>query len=150
MNSAFLHHINQQLIKAIQEKYQMDNATVLNISEAGKNSVMASLKQFVLKNGTGEIEGILLNKTSFNGSALQQLSFANFQKDIADKKLLNAQQTHEVAEFSINFLIDQFKSGFANSGHSKDLDGICKFLEIDKKLIQIANSPVTKFFGKLF
>ncbi len=150
MNSAFLHSINQQLIKAIKDKYRMDDAKVLNISEAGKNSVIGSLKQFVLKNGTSEIEGILLNKISFNGSALQKLSFANFQKDIADKKLLDAQQTNEVAEFSINFLINQFKSGFENSGHSKDLDGICKFLEIDKKLIQIANSPVTKFFGKLF
>lgn len=150
MNSTFLNNINQQLIKAIRDKYHYDEAKVLLISEAGRSSVIGSLKQFVLKNGTAEIEGILLDKVPFNSSKLRVLAFDNFQKDIAGKKILDASTTHEVADFSINFLIEQFKEGFNRSGFSRDLDGICNFLEIDKKLIKLANSPVTKFFGKLF
>lgn len=128
----------------------MDHAKVLAVSEAGKASIINSLKSFVIKNGTAEIEAVLLNKSSFNGTALQKFCFQNFEKDIADKKILSVEQTNEVAEFSINYLIDQFKIGFQHSGNSKDLDGICKFLDIDKKLLQLVNSPVGKMFGKFF
>lgn len=150
MNQAFLNKINQSLIQSIKAKYSMDDAKVLAVSEAGKSSIINSLKSYVLKNGTNEIEAVLLNKTNFNGTALQKFCFQNFEKDIADKKILSVQQTNEVAEFSINYLIDQFKLGFNQSGNSRDLDGICQFLDIDKKLLNLVNSPVGKVLGKFF
>jgi hypothetical protein len=150
MNQAFLNQINQSLIHSIKAKYNMDDAKVLAVSEAGKTSIINSLKSFVIKNGTTEIEAVLLNKTSFNGTALQKFCFQNFEKDIADKRILSIEQTNEVAEFSINYLIDQFKTGFNDSGNSRDLDGICKFLDIDKKLLNLVNSPVGKMLGKFF
>lgn len=150
MNQTFLNNINQALIKTLKERYNMDDANVLNLSDAGKNSLINSLKQYVLKNGTPEIEAILLEKKQFSESPLQNFCFTNFKKDIAGKRLLNEQQTTEVAEFSINFLIDQFREGFKNSGNTKDLDGICLFLGIDKNLVSLANSPMAKMFGKFF
>ncbi|MDI1235414.1 MAG: hypothetical protein PSX81_14125 [bacterium] len=150
MNQVFLNQINQDLIKSIKAKYQMDDSKVLAVSEAGKASIISSLKSFVIKNGTTEIESVLLNKSSFNGTSLQKFCFQNFEKDIADKKILSATETNEVAEFSINYLIDRFKLGFVESGNSKDLDGICKFLDIDKKLLNLVNSPVGKILGKFF
>jgi len=150
MNQAFLNQINQSLIHSIKAKYNMDDAKVLAVSEAGKTSIINSLKSFVIKNGTTEIEAVLLNKNSFNGTALQKFCFQNFEKDIADKSILSVAQTNEVAEFSINYLIDQFKTGFNDSGNSRDLDGICKFLDIDKKLLNLVNSPVGKMLGKFF
>lgn len=150
MNQEFLNTINNELIKDIKAKYNFDDAKVLTVSEAGKASIIGSLKQFVLKNGTKEIEEILLDKIPFEGSKLQAFSFQNFQKDIAEKNILDKTQTDEVAKYSINHLINQFKSGFNSSGNSKDLDGICKFLGIDKSLLGLVNSPVTKFLGKFF
>ena len=150
MNKEFLNQVNASLIKELQSKYNFDDAKVRTLGEAGKTSILGSLKQFVLKNGTSEIEGILLDKVKFNGSKLQTVSFANFQKDITEKKLLGAEQTNDVAAFSINHLIDRFKEGFNASGYSKDLDGICNFLEIDKKILGLVNSPVAKMFGKFF
>ncbi len=150
MNKDFLNQINQELIKAIKAKYQMDDAKVLAVSEAGKYSIINSLKSFVLKKGTADIEAVLLNKKSFNGSELQTYCFKNFEKDIADKQLLSKEQTNNIAEFSINYLIDQFKSGFQNSGQTKDLDGICNFLDIDKKMLNLVNSHVGKILGKFF
>lgn len=150
MNKEFLNQVNTSLIQELKSKYNFDDVKVKALGEAGKTSIIGSLKQFVLKNGTSEIEGILLDKLQFNGSKLQTVSFANFQKDIAEKKLLGSEQTNEVAAFSINHLIDRFKEGFKASGYSKDLDGICKFLEIDKKILGLVNSPVAKMFGKFF
>ena len=150
MNKDFLNKINLELVNEIKAKYQFDDAKVKTLSEAGKSSVLASLKQFVMKNGTTEIEGILLNTIQFEGSQLQTLSFNNFQKDITEKKLLDADQTKDISAFSINYLIKQFKEGFQNSGNTKDLDGICKFLDIDKKLLGLVNSPMAKIFGKFF
>ena len=147
MNLEFLNKINNELIKDIKAKHNFDDAKVLTISEAGKSSIISSLKQFVLKNGTKDIEDILLDKTHFEGSKMQSFCYQNFHKDIAEKNILNKQQTDEVASFLINQLISQFKTGFNASGNTKDLNGICQFLSIDKALLGLVNSPVTKFFG---
>ena len=104
----------------------------------------------MLKNGTKDIEDILLDKTHFEGSKMQSFCYQNFHKDIAEKNILNKQQTDEVASFLINQLISQFKTGFNASGNTKDLNGICQFLSIDKALLGLVNSPVTKFFGNFF
>jgi hypothetical protein len=150
MNKVFLNTVNQELIQAIKTRYKLPDSKVLALSEAGRSSVINSLKAFVLKNGTAEIEAVLLDKKPFNNSSLKPFCFSNFEKDIAEKHLLDKVQTHEIADFSINYLIDKFKEGFIASGNTRDLDGICKFLEIDKKMIGLVNSPFGKILGKFF
>jgi hypothetical protein len=150
MNKEFLNNIQNELKAALHSKYQLDDSSVIALSEVGQTSIISSLKHFVLKNGTAEIEGILLNKISFNGSELQKISLANLQKDISDKNVLSDDPSLEIADFSINLLINRFKESFQQSANTKDLDGICNFLGIDKKILGLVNSPVGKIFGKFF
>lgn len=150
MNTAFLNSINNDLIGLLKTRYAFDHNKVLALSEAGRSSLINSLKQFVLKNGTPEIEAILLEQKKFSESPLQAHCYKGFENDLKDKNLLPKEQIKEVAEYSINFLIDRFRIGFRDSGLSRDLDGICKFLDIDKNIVKLANSPMAKMFGKFF
>ena len=48
IQKGYLNQINQSLIQSIKAKYNMDDAKVLAVSEAGKASIINSLKNFVI------------------------------------------------------------------------------------------------------
>jgi len=150
MNHEFLQQVAEALKAETRKKYNFDEADLFALSAAGQNSLTQSLKQYVIKNGTADIEGILLGKMDFRDSKFQATATEQLQKDLKERKILDDQQLQEVSSFSTDFLIKAIKDGFDQSGSSKDLDGICAFLGIDKTMLKMINSPVGKMFGKFF
>jgi hypothetical protein len=150
MNREFLMQVAEKLKTATREKYNFDEATIFSLSATGQNSLTQSLKSYVMKFGTADIENILLGKLDFNGSKLQAIATDKLRKDVKERKVIPDEQVDDVSLFSSNFLIKEFTDGFQSSGYSKDLDGICAFLDIDKTMLKMINSPVGKMFGKFF
>jgi predicted RND superfamily exporter protein len=150
MNTEFLQEVAQSLKLATKQKYNFDEPKLFALSAAGQNSLTQSLKSYVLKNGTSDIENILLGKLDFNGSKLQEVATDKLRQDLKERNLADDSEINEISVFSTNYLINEFKEGFMRSGNTKDLDGICQFLGIDKSMLKMINSPVGKMFGKFF
>ncbi len=150
MNREFLQEVAESLKTATRNKYHFEEADLFALSAAGQNSLTQTLKQYVIKNGTADIEHILLGKLNFEGSKFQAVATEQLMKDLKERKILDDAQLKDVSVFSTDFLINKFKQGFLDSGNSKDLDGICAFLGIDKTMLKMINSPVGKMFGKFF
>jgi hypothetical protein len=150
MNHEFLKEVGESLKTATRNKYHFEENDLFALSAAGQNSLTQVLKQYVMKNGTSDIENILLGKMDFQGSKFQAVATEKLQQDLKERKILPDDQLKDVSVFSTDFLIDKFRQGFQNSGNSKDLDGICAFLGIDKNMLKMINSPMGKMFGKFF
>jgi hypothetical protein len=148
MNHEFLKEVGESLKTAT--RYHFEENDLFALSAAGQNSLTQVLKQYVIKNGTSDIENILLGKMDFQGSQFQAVATEKLQQDLKERKILDDAQLKDVSVFSMDFLIDKFRQGFQDSGNSKDLDGICEFLSIDKNMLKMINSPVGKMFGKFF
>ena len=150
MNQEFLKQVGETLTKHISDTFKLDGAAISTLTAVGQNSLTQSLKNYVIKNGSGDIEKILLGQMDFKGSALQSFATQQLNKDISEKNVVPAEQLGLISSSSVDLLIHEFKTGFDHSGNSRDLDGICQFLGIDKNLLKLANSPVGKMFGKFF
>ena len=72
------------------------------------------------------------------------------KNDFVSKGLLVAEQSEEVSDYASSYLVDEIITAYQSSSESKDLDGICTFLGIDKNLLKMINSPMGKMFGKFF
>jgi hypothetical protein len=72
------------------------------------------------------------------------------KNDFVSKGLLDAEAAAEVSGYASNYLVDEIVRAYQNSSNTKDLDGICSFLGIDKNLLKMINSPMGKMFGKFF
>lgn len=150
MNREFMMQVAESLKNATREKYKYDEAKLFSLSAAGQNSLTQTLKQYVIKHGTSDLENILLGKLDFEGSRLQAVATEKLEEDLKERRILGPEELKDVSVFSTNFLIKEFREGFLRSGHTKDLDGICGFLGIDKSMVKMINSPVGKMFGKFF
>jgi hypothetical protein len=71
-------------------------------------------------------------------------------KILIEKSKIDAGIAPELADYSSRFLVDAIQKAFVNSGESPDFDGVCNFLQVDKNLLKMINSPMGKMFGKLF
>lgn len=150
MERKWLDELSNGLKLAISEKFGIQSPDLESITASGQNSLTSGLKDFVLKNGSKEIESILLKQSGFAGSALQTNIVQKLSSDLMGKHSMQADKAKEMAGFASGFLVEKIISLFQNSGASKDINGICDFLGIDKNLLKMVNSPVGKMFGKFF
>lgn len=135
------------LRSGLKSRFSMDDVTLDKATSIGKDTLSNILKQFVMKNGTKEIEQILLGQKTFKDSDLRKegstaligsLKAEPSMKDSAD----------ELGNYALDTLVGSLKNSYDDSANTRDLDGICKFLGIDRNLIKMVNSPVGKLFGK--
>jgi hypothetical protein len=150
MSKVWINEIRNGLETALKEQFNLGGDELKSVSATGQNSLMDGLKQFVMKNGSKEIESILLKQKAFEGSDLEKSIGARLSTDIKSKHQMPDDKAKSVSNFASNFLVEHIVSAFQASSESKDLDGICSFIGIDKNLLKMVNSPVGKMFGKFF
>ncbi len=147
MDKSITDKIFADLNSSLKECYGLNEQQLKSVSAAGQNTLTQTLKSYVMKNGSGEIEQILLGQKTYDGSGLK----VEAEKDI--KVAVNAAgidhpQKEEIGQFALSKAVDLLVGAFTASGYSKDLDGICGFIGIDKNLLKMVNSPMGKLFGK--
>ncbi len=150
MDRQLIEKIGEGLKTNIGSKFSLDADKVNSLVAAGQNGLTECIKQFVMKSGSKEIEDILLNQKNFEGSAFQMVVKTQLKNDFVSKGLLDAEAAAEVSGYASNYLVDEIVTAYQNSSNTKDLDGICSFLGIDKNLLKMINSPMGKMFGKFF
>ncbi len=150
MNKELLNKINDKLKVLIKEKYELNSYDVNQLSHAGQMSFQESIKKFVMKNGTSEIEQMMFNQLSPEKSELVKQAKLELNKAIVDKQILDHAKSENLAGFSCDFLIQEIIKEFNETNHPKNTDGIADFLGIDSNLLKLVNSPAAKFFGKFF
>jgi len=150
MDKQLIERIGEGLKTNIGSKFSLDADKVNSLVAAGQNGLTECIKQFVMKSGSKEIEDILLKHKAFEGSAFQLVVQNQLKNDFVSKGLLEAEPSGAVSVYASNYLVDEIVTAYQNSSDTKDLDGICNFLGIDKNLLKMINSPMGKMFGKFF
>lgn len=150
MNKQLIEKIGEGLKSNIGNKFSLDADKVNSLVVTGQNGLTECIKQFVMKNGSKEIEEILLKQKTFEGSGFQTVVQNQLKNDFVSKGLLEAEHSAEVSTYASNYLVNEIVTAYQDSSESKDLDGICNFLGIDKNLLKMINSPMGKMFGKFF
>lgn len=150
MNKELLNKINEKLKLLIKEKYNLLPYDVDQLSQVGQMSFQESIKKFVLKNGTIEIEQMMFNQLSPDKSELVKQAKTELFKDIKEKNILDVEKSESLANFSCDFLIQEIIKEFNLTNNPRNTDGIANFLGIDSNLLKLVNSPAAKFFGKFF
>jgi hypothetical protein len=147
MDKAVTDKLFADLNSSLKERFGLDEQQLRSVSAAGQNTLTQTLKSYVMKNGSAEIEQILLGQKAYEVSGLK----TEADKDI--KTAVNATgiehpQKEEIGQFALSKAVELLVKSFAASAYSKDLDGICGFIGIDKNLLKMVNSPMGKLFGK--
>ena len=150
MNRELLNKINEKLKVLIKEKYLLEPYDVDQLSHVGQLSFQESIKKFVLKNGTTEIEQMMFKQLNSDKSELVKQAKTELLKGIKEKNILDNEKSEDLANFSCDFLIQEIIKEFNETNHPKNTDGIADFLGIDSNLLKLVNSPSAKFFGKFF
>lgn len=135
----------EQLKKEAIQQFNITYSKFDEISEISVSVLKKTIQNHVLKNGTTELEELLLLKKE----SANALLIKNAVQDL-EKVLLPDLKTDAMpfSQFVVNQMTQRLVAEFQASNHSKDLDGICLFLNIDKNLIKLANSKMGRFFGK--
>lgn len=150
MDKQILEGIKNNLTAGLKEKFGFADEQVSALTAGAQNGLMQCLKDFVLKNGSKDIEAILLKQSAFSGSALESAVRKQLSGDLVSFQSLDSNKADEVAGFASGNIVNNLIDGFQSSTYTKDTDGICLFLGIDKNLLKMLNSPVGKMFGKFF
>ncbi|MDP2174989.1 MAG: hypothetical protein Q8K70_03660 [Bacteroidota bacterium] len=131
-----------------QETIQQFNISDSKFDELSEISVIAlkkTIQNHVLKNGTDELKELLLLKKESANALLVKNAIKDLEMVLLPDLKTNAQS---FSQFVVNQMTQKLVKAFQASGHPKNLDGICLFLNIDKNLIKLANSKMGRFFGK--
>ena len=133
MDKATSDKIFEGLNSSLRERFGLDDQQLKSVSAAGQNTLTQTLKSYVMKNGSSEIEQILLGQKTYDSSGLK----VEAEKDI--KVAVNAAgidhpQKEEIGQFALSKAVDLLVTAFTASTYSKDLDGICGFIGIDQNL----------------
>lgn len=147
MDKAVTDKIFADLNSSLKERFGLDEQQLRSVSAAGQNTLTQTLKSYVMKNGSAEIEQILLGQKSYEASGLK----TEAEKDIktaVNAAGINHPQKEAIGQFAVSKAVELLVTAFTNSTYSKDLDGICGFIGIDKNLLKMVNSPMGKLFGK--
>ena len=150
MNQILLSQIGQNLQTALAQQFNLEADRVQSMVTELKGALQDGLKQFVIKSGSKELEDLVINTKPFQGSGFQAYMNALLVKILIEKSKIDAGIAPELADYSSRFLVDAIQKAFVNSGESPDFDGVCNFLQVDKNLLKMINSPMGKMFGKLF
>ena len=147
MEKAITNQIFADLNDSLKSTYGLNEAQLKSISAAGQNSLTQTLKSYVMKNGSSEIEQILLGQKQYEGSGLKVMAEKDIQTAVQSAGIDHPQK-EEIGKFALSKSVDLLVGAFAASAYTKDLDGICGFIGIDKNLLKMVNSPMGKMFGK--
>lgn len=147
MDKAITDKIFEGLNSSLRERFGLDDQQLKSVSAAGQNTLTQTLKSYVMKNGSGEIEQIILGQKKYDQSGLK-VEAEKAIKPIVMQSGIEHVQKEEIGQFALRRAVELLVQAFAESGHSKDLDGICAFIGIDKNLLKMVNSPMGKLFGK--
>lgn len=150
MEKALTDNMLQALGSGLNQEFGFDASATGKLTSAGQEVLEKSLRSFVLKNGSEEIEAILLGKLDFRESMLYPAINKDLSSHLEAKGLTGQHDSKAVSEFSSVLLVDFLVKAFSGSAYAKDRDGICAFLGIDPKLLKMINSPAGKLFGKFF
>lgn len=149
MDKAIIDQLYASLSEQLTSKFGLETQQLNSIASAGQNSMTSTLKSYVMKHGSSEIEQILLGTKQYEASGLK----VEAEKDLKHT-LTNSGFSHdrkdEIAAFSLSHWVSELVKSFTNSNYSKDLDGICGFIGIDKNILKMVNSPMGKMLGKFF
>jgi hypothetical protein len=147
MEKATTDQIFAALNDSLKSTYGLNDAQLKSISAAGQNTLTQTLKSYVMKNGSSEIEQILLGQKQYEGSGLKVQAERDIQTAIQSAGIDHPQKD-EIGKFALSKSVELLVGAFAASTYGKDLDGICGFIGIDKNLLKMVNSPMGKLFGK--
>lgn len=150
MNKILLSQIGQDLQAALAQQFNLEANRVQTMVSELKGALQDGLKQFVIKSGSKELEDLVINAKPFQGSGFQAYMNVLLVKILVEKSKIELALAPELADFSSRFLVDAIQKAFVASGENPDFDGVCNFLQIDKNLLKMINSPMGKMFGKLF
>lgn len=147
MDKAVTDKLFADLNSSLKERFGLDEQQLRSVSAAGQNTLTQTLKSYVMKNGSAEIEQILLGQKSYEVSGLKTEADKDI-KTAVNAAGINHPQKEAIGQFALSKAVDLLVTAFTASTYSKDLDGICGFIGIDKNLLKMVNSPMGKLFGK--
>ena len=147
MNKGTTDKIFEGLNSSLRERFGLDDQQLKSVSAAGQNTLTQTLKSYVMKNGSSEIEQILLGQKSYDQSGLKVEAEKDIRQVVGNSGIEHAEK-EEIGKFALSKAVELLVKAFVESGHTKDLDGICAFVGIDKNLLKMVNSPMGKLFGK--
>jgi hypothetical protein len=150
MNQILISQIENDLQDALAKQFNLEPHRVQDLMNELKVALQDGLKQFVIKSGSKELEDLVINTKPFQGSGFQAYMNALLMKILVEKSKIDNGLATKLADFSSRFLVDAIQKAFVASGESPDFDGVCNFLQVDKNLLKMINSPMGKMFGKLF
>lgn len=150
MNQILISQIENDLQDALAKQFNLEPHRVQDLMNELKVALQDGLKQFVIKSGSKELEDLVINTKPFQGSGFQAYMNALLMKILVEKSKIDNGLATKLADFSSQFLVDAIQKAFVASGESPDFDGVCNFLQVDKNLLKMINSPMGKMFGKLF
>lgn len=150
MNQILLSQIGQNLQTALSSQFNIEQDRVQQMVVELKGALQDGLKQFVIKSGSKELEDLVTSTKPFQGSGFQAYMNALLSKILVEKSNVAEALAPELADFASRFLVEDIQKAFKASGESADFDGVCNFLQVDKNLLKMINSPMGKMFGKLF
>ena len=150
MNQLLLSQIGKNLQTALSHQFNIDKDRVQHMVEELKGALQDGLKQFVIKSGSKELEDLVTNAKPFQGSGFQAYMNALLGKILVEKSNVQTDLAPQLADFASRFLVEDIQKAFKASGEAADFDGVCNFLQVDKNLLKMINSPMGKMFGKLF
>ena len=150
MNIQLLESIALGLKTQLQSQFGLNETQVASMMASSQNTLSDAIKQYVMKNGSKDIESILLKQSEFEGSAFQAQVQTQLKNQLQSHGNIEVSEAQNLSQFASKYMVDQVVNTFQSSEYSKDLDGICAFLGIDKNLLKMVNSPVGKMFGKFF
>jgi hypothetical protein len=135
----------EQLKTEATQQFNISDSRFDKLSEISVSALKKTIQNHVLKNGTAELEELLLLKKESANALLIKNAFQDLEMVLlpdlkSDAKIFS--------QFVVNQMTQKLIAEFQASSHSKDLNGICLFLNIDKNLIKLANSKMGRFFGK--
>ncbi len=149
MDKSIIDQLYTSLSEQLKTKFGLEETQLKSIASAGQNSMTATLKTYVLKNGSSEIEQILLGTKQYEASGLKVEAEKELKQTLSNNGF-NHEKKDEIAVFSLSHLVSELVKSFTNSNYSKDLDGICGFIGIDKNILKMVNSPMGKMLGKFW
>jgi hypothetical protein len=135
----------EQLKQEATQQFNIIDSKFDELSEISVSALKKTIQNHVLKNGTAELEELLLLKKESTNALLIKNAIQDLEMVLLPDLKTSAMP---FSQFVVNQMAQKLVKEFQASSHPKDLNGICLFLNIDKNLIKLANSKMGRFFGK--
>lgn len=148
MNEGLFKQLKIELETVLKSRFGIDNQALNSLVEKGQSSLKTSMLAYISKHGTKDAEDMICSRVEILKSPLRQFAIEALDKGIQGSKELGNHASADFAQVSVDTLLTGMRQAFAESGNSKDTQGICQFLGIDPIMLKMINSSVGKLFGK--